>query len=69
MYQHQDWLKMSCRLQIDNFPGVPTMVLTATATPRVKQDIVSSLIIPRCRYFQVTPSIHLTAGGLVCCAA
>ncbi len=46
-------LPSSCLPQVENFPSVPTMVLTATATPRVKQDIVSSLIIPRCRYFQV----------------
>eukprot|EP00891_Asterochloris_glomerata_P002950 jgi/Astpho2/2950/gw1.00050.55.1_t len=46
--------KLLGKTRVENFPSVPTMVLTATATPRVKQDIVSSLIIPRCRYFQVS---------------
>ena len=32
-------------------PSVPTMALTATATARVRQDILSELIMPRARVF------------------
>ena len=31
------------RMMRDNFPGVPIMALTATATPRVSQDVLRQL--------------------------
>ncbi|ALC47068.1 mus309 [Drosophila busckii] len=33
------------------FPNVPTMALTATATPRVRQDILQQLNLTRCKWF------------------
>ncbi|XP_078170259.1 RECQ helicase l1 [Carex rostrata] len=39
-----DYRSLGCLRQ--NFPGVPIMALTATATPSVRQDIVNTLRIP-----------------------
>ncbi|EDW16029.1 Bloom syndrome protein homolog [Drosophila mojavensis] len=33
------------------FPNVPTMALTATATPRVRQDILQQLNLTHCKWF------------------
>lgn len=33
------------------FPNVPSMALTATATPRVRQDILQQLNLTRCKWF------------------
>ncbi|XP_077290557.1 recQ-like DNA helicase Blm [Arctopsyche grandis] len=35
----------------NRFPGVPMMALTATATPRVRIDILHQLNIPNCKWF------------------
>lgn len=35
----------------ENYPNVPIMALTATATPRVREDILRQLHIDRCKWF------------------
>ena len=35
----------------ENFPTVPCMALTATATPHVRSDILNQLKIPKCKWF------------------
>ena len=53
----------------EKFPDVPVMALTATATPRVQEDIISHLRLPECRvfkasfnrknlYYQIRPKEH-----------
>jgi RecQ family ATP-dependent DNA helicase len=44
-----------------NFPGVPTMALTATATERVKKDVILQLKIPQAVVFSCSfnrPNLH-----------
>src|SRR3990167_5978465 len=38
----------------EKFPDVPVMALTATATPRVQEDIISHLRLPECRVFKAS---------------
>lgn len=35
----------------ENYPNVPIMALTATATPRVREDVLKQLKINRCKWF------------------
>ena len=53
----------------EKFPDVPVMALTATAPPRVQEDIISHLRLPECRvfkasfnrknlYYQIRPKEH-----------
>ena len=37
----------------EHYSGAPVLALTATATPRVKRDIMTSLHIQGCAQFQV----------------
>ncbi len=36
----------------EQYPTIPTMVLTATATELIKQDIITNLQLKNCLYFQ-----------------
>ena len=54
-----DYLKLSC-LKL-NFPGVPLLGLTATATEQVKLDIAKILKMEDVKYFQSSfnrPNLH-----------
>lgn len=45
----------------DVFPGVPIIALTATATPRVKADIVTNLQLQQAKHYQASfnrPNLH-----------
>ncbi len=42
------------RVKREAFPGVPTMALTATATPQVRQDVLSSLKMTNAEKFTVS---------------
>ena len=44
-----DYTKLGVLKQ--KFPAVPWMALTATATPRVRSDILNQLNIPKCKWF------------------
>lgn len=54
----------------ESFKGVPIMALTATATPKVKQDLVHLLHMQRPLTFQVPPALpclHYRRRGRDCC--
>ena len=36
----------------EEFPEIPTMALTATATEKVKLDVIKQLRMKKCLYFQ-----------------
>jgi bloom syndrome protein len=57
------WCPLS---QASKFPGTPLMALTATATDKVKQDVMQILRISNCPVFTVCQHAVLTTGSWAC---